>query len=423
MKPKKTKLWLLITVASLGYFVDIYDLILYNVIKKESLDALGIPMSKETLLFSFQMAGMLIGGFLWGIWGDKRGRVSVLFGSIILYSIANMANAFVGSFEAYAFWRFVAGLGLAGELGAAITLVSENMHKDKRGYGTMIIVTFGALGAVAAYFIARKGGEMAWFFEMIFRQKLANWQISYIVGSFLGFFLLILRSGTFESGMFKQVKESNVVKGSFKMLFKTKQTFLKYLACICIGIPVWYVVGVLIALSHKLISNVNGEPMDAGFTGELVMWSYIGLSVGDFASGLISQILKSRKKVIFMYLGSVTIMSSIFFLNNEASPEFFKVLGFLLGAATGYWALFVTNASEQFGTNIRSTVTATVPNFVRGSVVLIYFLFDAITPLDIGPNGAITAAAIVGVLSLGAAFWGTYYIDESFSKDLDYVEV
>jgi len=183
------------------------------------------------------------------------------------------------------------------------------------------------------------------------------------------------------------------------------------------------VVGVLIALSHKLISNVNGEPMDAGFTGELVMWSYIGLSVGDFASGLISQILKSRKKVIFMYLGSVTIMSSIFFLNNEASPEFFKVLGFLLGAATGYWALFVTNASEQFGTNIRSTVTATVPNFVRGSVVLIYFLFDAITPLDIGPNGAITAAAIVGVLSLGAAFWGTYYIDESFSKDLDYVEV
>ena len=423
MKPKKTKLWLLITVASLGYFVDIYDLILYNVIKKESLDALGIPMSKETLLFSFQMAGMLIGGFLWGIWGDKRGRVSVLFGSIILYSIANMANAFVGSFEAYAFWRFVAGLGLAGELGAAITLVSENMHKDKRGYGTMIIVTFGALGAVAAYFIARKGGEMAWFFEMIFRQKLANWQISYIVGSFLGFFLLILRSGTFESGMFKQVKESNVVKGSFKMLFKTKQTFLKYLACICIGIPVWYVVGVLIALSHKLISNVNGEPMDAGFTGELVMWSYIGLSVGDFASGLISQILKSRKKVFFMYLGSVTIMSSIFFLNNEASPEFFKVLGFLLGAATGYWALFVTNASEQFGTNIRSTVTATVPNFVRGSVVLIYFLFDAITPLDIGPNGAITAAAIVGVLSLGAAFWGTYYIDESFSKDLDYVEV
>ena len=197
MKSKKTKLWLLITVASLGYFVDIYDLILYNVIKKESLDALGIPETKETLLFMFQMGGMLLGGLLWGIWGDKRGRVSVLFGSIILYSIANLANAFVSGFEGYAFWRFIAGLGLAGELGAAITLVSENMHKDKRGYGTMIIVTFGSLGAVAAYFVARMGGHFAWFFESLFNQKLANWQISYIIGSLLGFMLLILRSGTF----------------------------------------------------------------------------------------------------------------------------------------------------------------------------------------------------------------------------------
>lgn len=422
MKSKKTKLWLLITVASLGYFVDIYDLILYNVIKKESLDALGIPETKETLLFMFQMGGMLLGGLLWGIWGDKRGRVSVLFGSIILYSIANLANAFVSGFEGYAFWRFIAGLGLAGELGAAITLVSENMHKDKRGYGTMIIVTFGALGAVAAYFVARMGGHFAWFFESLFNQKLANWQISYIIGSLLGFMLLILRSGTFESGMYTEVKKSSVKKGNFFQLFKNKPTFLKYFACICIGIPVWYVVGVLIALSHKLISNANGQPMDPGFTGELVMWSYIGLSVGDFASGLISQMMKSRKKVIFIYLVMVTIMSAIFLLNNQASPTFFKVFGFLLGAATGYWALFVTNASEQFGTNIRSTVTATVPNFVRGSVVLIYFLFNSISDLEIGTNGAITAAMLVGILSLAAAFWGNYYVEESFSKDLDYTE-
>ena len=418
MEKSPRKLWLLITVASLGYFVDIYDLILYNVIKKESLESLGIPMSQETLLFSWQMAGMLIGGLLWGIWGDKKGRVSVLFGSIILYSVANLANAFVSGIEGYAFWRFIAGLGLAGEMGAAITLISENMHNDKRGYGTMIIVTFGALGAVAAFFIAKQGHHLAPFFEIVFRQKLANWQISYIIGSLLGFMLLILRSGTFESGMFKEVKNSTVVKGNFFQLFHSRAVFLKYLACICIGIPVWYVIGVLIALSHKLIAGPQGAALAPGLTGELVMWSYVGLSLGDFISGLLSQWLRSRKKVIFMYLSAITIMSAVFLYNNQGTTVFFKLMGFALGATTGYWALFVTNASEQFGTNIRSTVSATVPNFVRGSVVLIYFLFNNISM----GHSPITAAAVVGILCLGAAFWGTYYIPESFGKDLDYTE-
>ncbi len=413
------KLWILITVASLGYFVDIYDLILYNVIKHESLQDLGIPLSKETVLFNFQMIGMLLGGILWGIWGDKRGRVSVLFGSIILYSIANICNAFVSSLESYAFWRFIAGLGLAGELGAAITLVTENMKTEKRGYGTMIVVTFGALGAVAAYFVARMGKELfGGFLNQFVNMELQNWQISYIIGGLLGVVLLILRSSSLESKLFTQVKESSVAKGNFKILFANRTILKKYVACIAIGVPVWYVVGVLIALSHRILLQTDGSAWDAKFTGTLVLWSYIGLSIGDFISGLLSQWLKSRKKVIFIYLAAIAVSSLFYFTHTSNSITFFSSLALILGAATGYWALFVTNASEQFGTNIRSTVTATVPNFVRGSVVPLYLLFDLISAW----YSPIIAAVVLGIISLAVAFWGTSVIEESFSKNLDYTE-
>jgi MFS family permease len=250
-RPKKN-IALLIIVASLGYFVDIYDLILFNIIKKESLDALSIDfLTNETVLFRWQMAGMLMGGLIWGILGDKKGRVSVLFGSILIYSIANIANAFVTSLEAYKVWRFIAGLGLAGELGAAITLVAELMPIKKRGVGTMIIVTFGALGAVAAFLVADKGEIIGEFITSIIGKPLANWQVAYIVGGVLGLVLLVLRAGTFESNMFAEMQGAEVKKGNFFSLFKTKDTFLKYLACIVIGLPVWFVVGILIALARN----------------------------------------------------------------------------------------------------------------------------------------------------------------------------
>ncbi|MFN5693381.1 MAG: MFS transporter, partial [Bacteroidota bacterium] len=250
MKQKKN-IALLITVASLGYFVDIYDLILFNIIKKDSLSSLNIDVNTyETVLFRWQMAGMLIGGLIWGILGDVKGRVSVLFGSILLYSVANVANAFVTTVEAYKFWRLLAGIGLAGELGAAITLVSELMPKEKRGIGTMIIVTFGALGAVFAFFVAKNGEGITTIVSQIMGRELENWQTAYIVGGVLGLLLLLMRAGTFESALFENATTTNVKRGNFFMLFR-KAHFRKYLACIVIGLPVWFVVGILIALSHK----------------------------------------------------------------------------------------------------------------------------------------------------------------------------
>ncbi len=414
------KLNFLILVAALGYFVDIYDLIVFNVVKQESLLDFISPaeMDKtDTFLFNCQMTGMLLGGLIWGILGDKKGRVSVLFGSIILYSLANIANAFVTDIPSYALARFLAGIGLAGELGAGITLVSENMEKSKRGIGTMIIVTVGALGAIAAAVIGKNGHYLVDFIYQFTNISLKNWQITYLVGGVLGLMLLMLRAGTYESGMYKQLEvNKDVKKGNLLSLLSNKKNLAKYLACIAIGLPIWFSIGVLVNKSHLFGKSVGVDIKVA----DSVMFAYIGLSVGDLFSGLFSQWLKSRKKVILAYLAFSAVLYCIYLFNHQVSVTYFKTMCFLLGAATGYWALFVTVACEQFGTNIRSTVTNTVPNFVRGAVVPITLGFAALQ----GSFGfSITyAALLVGFICLALALISTLYVEESFHKDLDYLE-
>lgn len=397
---------LVVIVASLGYFVDIYDLILFQVVKLKSLTALGVAESmvdqEGTMLYNLQMLGMLTGGLLWGILGDKKGRVKVLFGSILLYSLANIANAFVTDLTTYGVVRFLAGIGLAGELGAGITLVSETMSKEKRGYGTMILVTFGALGAVFAGLVATK-------FE---------WGTSYIVGGCMGLLLLLIRMGTLESGMFKNMHHQEVKKGDFFLLFKSGKQFIKYLNCILIGLPVWFVIGLLVAycVTFAKKTGVTGDIT----TGTAVMFSYIGLSVGDLISGLLSQWLKSRRKVVYIYLALCAILSGVFLFSTGLSVNAFYGLCLLLGIGTGYWALFVTIASEQFGTNIRSTVTTTVPNFVRGAVWPITIGFQYLVA---GGTLEIKSAAIVGAVCIGLALIATFSVKETFGKDLDYMEL
>jgi MFS family permease len=417
---KNKHIALLIVVASLGYFVDIYDLILFNIIKVESMKDLGIPVSYETTLFNWQMTGMLLGGLIWGIWGDRKGRVSVLFGSILLYSTANIANAFVTNLTEYSIWRFIAGVGLAGELGAAITLVAESMPTRRRGIGTMIIVTFGALGAVFAFWVANRP-EITLFLKNILSTDVHNWQTAYIMGGVLGLVLLALRAGTFESSMYHELKQTNVVKGNFFMLLRDKTTLKKYVSCIVIGLPVWFVVGVLIALSSRFIDEI-GLTGGSIKTSEMVMWSYLGLSSGDLLSGLLSQLFKSRKKVIFFNLTGIAILTVVYLFSHNVTPAWLKGISYFLGLSTGYWALFVTNASEQFGTNIRSTVTSTVPNFVRGGVVPITLSFNALSDMHLSTAAHTAAALIVGAVCLSLAAWGTFQMEESFHKDLNYIE-
>jgi putative MFS transporter len=406
-QPKNVKvLNAAVIVASLGYFVDIYDLLLFSIVRIPSLKSLGLTGEALTengiFLLNVQMVGMLLGGIFWGMLGDKKGRLSVLFGSIFLYSIANIANGMVSTIEGYAIWRFVAGFGLAGELGAGITLVAELMPKEKRGYATTIVDSVGVSGAVVAYFIAQ-------YF---------TWQVSYFIGGGLGLSLLLLRIGVAESGMFSHVARKEVTRGDFFSLFNNKQRFFKYLRCIVIGVPLWFVVGILITLSPEFgkVLGVKGEVS----AGAAVACCYAGLVLGDIASGVLSQLLKSRIKVVYTFLTLSAIgLSCYFFTENMQLQTFYLVCGFL-GFSVGYWVIFMTIAAEQFGTNIRATVTTTAPNFVRGAVIPLTLLFQYLYGLL--NNSLINAGISVGILCLGLAFWSLTKMKETFYKDLDYVE-
>ena len=424
--PIDRKIIFLIIVAALGYFVDIYDLVLFGVVKAESLGDIMVNASEQTIaatgkfLFNMQMLGMLLGGILWGILGDKRGRLKVLFGSILLYSVANLLNAFVTDVTTYAVIRVIAGIGLAGELGAGITLVSEMMSKEKRGYGTMIIVTFGALGAVVASLVGSEGAWIAAGIERVFGLALHNWQVAYVVGGSMGILLLFLRIGTLESTYFQSMQEDKgIQKGNLKLIFFQRENLIKYLHCVVIGIPIWYVIGLLIMNSKDNFGPWLGV-YDIS-NGKAVMYAYIGLSVGDLISGILSQVLKSRKKVVQLYLGFSLVCVLIFLLMHDynITDNTYYFMCFLLGAGTGYWAIFVTIAAEQFGTNIRSTAANTIPNLVRGSVNIVVLFFGLLVSTGINDGWS---ALIVGVLFISLAFYSISRLSETFGKDLNYFD-
>jgi MFS transporter, putative metabolite:H+ symporter len=402
----------IVVVAALGYFVDIYDLILFSIVRVQSLNELGIRAADQVTsqglyLINMQMGGMLLGGILWGILGDKKGRLSVLFGSILIYSLANIANGFVQTIEQYAWLRLIAGIGLAGELGAGITLVSETLPKEKRGYGTMIVATVGVSGAMLAYWVA----------------EAFDWRVAYFVGGGLGLALLALRVGVYESGLFEQAKKSEVERGNFFALFTNGPRLARYLKCLLIGVPLWFVVGILITLSPEFGKDLGlTGPVTAGLG---VFWCYFGLVFGDFASGTLSQLLRSRNRALQLFLVFCGLMVGVYlFAIRGASPTVFYAVCFVLGISVGFWALFVTVAAEQFGTNLRATVATTAPNFARGSVVLLVPIFQY-TAAALGQPGApnrVLAGAVVGLVSLLIAFWAVSTLPESFGKDLDYVE-
>ena len=395
-----------VIVGALGYFVDVYDLILFSIVRGASLKGLGVPpdqiLAKGVLLLNWQMGGMLIGGIFFGMLGDRFGRVALLFGSILLYSIANIANGFVHSIEAYAVWRFIAGFGLAGELGGGITLVAEILPKELRGYGTAIVSSVGVFGAVV-------GGLVA--------QRVA-WQHAYFIGGGLGLGLLVLRMSVAESKMFQQLRTgpTGVSRGNFLMLFTSAARFMKYLRCILIGIPLWCVIGVLITFSPEISKalNIQGEVKPA----QAIAFAYLGITFGGYASGHLSQLLGSRRKVLLGFILFTALAVTAYFLCGGLSSGTFYLVVLLIGFGLGYWTIFVTIAAEQFGTNIRATVATTVPNFVRGSTVPLTLAFNYLKP----HTGVINSAAIVSAASILIALWAVWGMEETHGKDLDYLE-
>jgi putative MFS transporter len=399
-----------VIVAALGYFVDIYDLLLFSIVRVPSLKSLGVSenslQTQGEFLINAQMTGLLIGGLIWGILGDKKGRLSVLFGSILLYSLANIANGFVSTVNQYALFRFLAGIGLAGELGAGITLVSEVLPVRLRGYGTSLVASVGVLGAVFANFIAK---------------SFPDWHVCYFIGGGLGLVLLVARISVFESGIFLKIREQKVERGNFFQLFATVARARKFFGCIFIGLPIWFTIGILVSFSPEFARALGVT--DPIYAGNAIMYSYIGLSIGDMASGMISQWMKSRKKVVLIFTLLTLGCFCLYLFMPVLTAPFFYGCCFLMGISIGYWALFVTIAAEQFGTNLRSTVATTVPNFIRGTVVPLIFAFKFIRMqyADIS-HGIIYGAFWIGLVTIIIALIALKFIDETFSRDLNFVE-
>jgi MFS transporter, putative metabolite:H+ symporter len=403
---------LAVIVAALGYFVDIYDLLLFTIVREPSLKGLGIDMANgkavlaaSTRIINWQMVGLLIGGILWGVIGDKKGRLAVLFGSIMLYSIANFLTGYVQSIEQYAYARFVAGIGLAGELGAGITLVSELLPKSKRGIGTSLVAGIGLFGAVAAYFTFKYTDE--------------NWRLCYKIGGGLGIGLLLLRVSVAESGMFHEVKAQNVSRGNFLMFFNNWRRFRKYLLAILIGLPTWFVIGVLVNFSNRFATALYGENKIE--SGRSIMYAYAAIAIGDILIGLVSQYFKSRKKALFLFYGLCVIACILFFSAFNNSDARMYAICALLGFSTGFWAIFVTMGAEQFGTNLRATAATTIPNMVRGALPLINMMFKDLFQDRLGWD-LVRSGIISGVVVISITLVAAYFTEETFHKDLNYVE-
>lgn len=403
-KPRYGIFSLPVIVGALGFFVDVYDLLLFNIIRKPSLRDLGLSgddiLTTGENILSIQMIGILLGGIVWGIMGDKRGRKSVLFGSILLYSIATIANGMVENVTQYTILRFIAGLGLAGELGASITLTSEMLPKEKRGIAAAIIATTGVMGTITAYFVNQ------WFHD---------WRLCYYIGGGMGILLLFLRIGFLESSMFDSVKKSNVPRGQFLMFFNNGERFLRYLRGILIGLPVWYVIGILITFSDKFAQEFGIGEIDPG---KAVMYQYVGLAFGDLGAGIISNVIKSRKKTLFLFYCLVTVFIAVYFLYHKDAETFYLTCA-ALGFGAGISVLYITMSAEQFGTNLRATAAISIPNFVRGFLPLIILLFKG---LRSATGNFVTGGWITGIVIMVVAVTAAWYTRESFGKDMNFLE-
>ena len=393
-----------VLVAALGYFVDIYDLLLFQIVRIESLQGLGLNAEQVKqegqFIISVQMIGLLAGGIIWGIMGDKKGRLSVLFGSIILYSIANIVNGFVQTPNQYALVRFCAGVGLAGELGAGITLVSELTSKEKRGLSTSIVAGLGLFGAVLAYFISQE----------------FHWRTCYFIGGGLGFSLLLLRLSVHESGMYKSLEVKPVSRGNFLMFFQKRSRFKKYMLAILIGLPTWYVIGILVAFSNNFAEALHID--GAVLPKKATMFAYVAIAFADIFIGLVSHWLKSRKKALYIFYVITLLSIAAYFMQAGGTAARMYWICAAMGFGTGFWAIFVTMAAEQFGTNLRATAATTVPNMVRGSLPLMLLLFNALQPSFTILQAGMITGGIVMLISCIAAF----FTEETYAKDLNYLE-
>jgi len=402
---QKSGVALSVAAAALGYFVDLYDIVIFGVVRVVSLNDLGITGADNTSwgihLLNLQMTGMLIGGVLWGVLGDIVGRRAALLATIGIYSLANVANGFVTSVEQYAVLRFIAGVGLAGELGMGVTLVAELMPARYRGYGTTVIAFLGLLGALAASYVG----------------VLLPWRLAYFAGGGMGLLVMALRwYGLRESAMFAARRAQAQHQGDVRLLFKSLPTFGKFLAVIAVGVPIWYISALFVNLAPEYGRALKlTAPLSVA---EALRWQAIGLAIGSAATGLLSEWLHSRKRVLYGCFAALIGLVGLLLSLDGASVTAYCVVMFAIGLGQGYWTVFITTSAEQFGTNIRATVATSVPNFVRAMIVPITLSLKAIWDA----TGLVGGTLLIGALVFGVALAALWSLPETWGKNLDYTE-
>lgn len=392
-----------VILAALGYFVDVMDVWIFAANRVASLKDLGVPaeyiLDVGVYLLNMQMGGMFLGGLLFGVMGDKFGRTRVMFASILAYSIGTLANAFVQDIHTYAALRFISGVGLAGELGLAITLINEILPKEKRGYGAGIIAGFGIMGGVVAALMAH----------------VIDWRVSYAIGGIAGLILLAFRMKVHESALFSTVPDGTR-RGSLWMLFSHRERAMKFIRWVCLTLPIWFIAGIMITFGPEIVKMKYGIDITAA---ALIIVCTTAIAMGDFISAWISQIVKNRRVVIVFFMFT-SLLAFLLFIETRLTLNEIEIffLYILMSLGVGCWILCVTAASESFGTNLRATVTTAVPNFSRGSAVL--------TTLSIAGlknyMSLIEAVLWVGLVVFSLAFWAILSAPETFGKPLDYLE-
>jgi hypothetical protein len=249
-------------------------------------------------------------------------------------------------------------------------------------------------------------------------KELFDWRTCYYIGGALGLTLLLLRMQVKESVLFKQVKQAGVKRGDFLMFFNNKERALLYLRCIMIGIPAWYIIGVLVTFSDQFGKEFGIEGIDPG---KAIMYQYMAIAFGDLTAGLLSKLLNSRKKALFVFYGITTLFLGLYFgLRGGGSAQNMYWLCAGLGFGTGFSVIYITMSAEQFGTNLRATAAVTIPNMVRGALPLIIILFKGMRNWT---GSYVTGAVLTGALLMLIAVYAAIGIRETYNKELDFVEV
>jgi MFS transporter, putative metabolite:H+ symporter len=381
-----------------GYFIDIFDLVLFSTLRISSFEELKItdPTYWTVVFFNLQMTGILVGGIFWGKMADIKGRSWSFMGTILVFSIANIINGLTSSLTVYGICRFIAGFGLAGEMGSGIALICEKVPDEKRSLYLGFVSSLGCIGAVLS----------GWLGDIVY------WRYLFIGSGFAGILLTLLRKNLLEPDLFRKTATLNIPRGQWKTLFQSPPDLIRFILLIFLGIPMWYIIGILWSFSTEMTSTIG---LNIFTSGQAILWGYVGVWMGDMLMPFVSQFLKSRIFTIQICLIMMLLGVIYLFQFQPHSLLSFQLTHIFLGFTIGYWAVYATLCGESFGTNIRALTSTSLPSLIRFSSIPMMIIYQYGRD-----ENELNIALGMGLTVLCISMITTYFIKDTFQKDIDF---